>query len=241
MKQYEFPETLKHLAIIMDGNGRWAKERGRFRIVGHRRGAEVVRKIVDFTSSNGLEHLSLFTFSEENWNRPKLEVATLMKILKRFLKGEKDYLISRNIRFNVFGNRQRLSTELKTIINQVETVTRRNTGMFLNIFLSYGGRQEIINAINTIVVDALDKKISTPLDEDKFKEYLYTSFIPDPDLLIRTSGEYRISNFMIWQLAYTEFYTTPVLWPDFTKEDLLKAVDSFKSRDRRFGRIENEA
>lgn len=237
MKQYEFPETLKHVAIIMDGNGRWAKERGRFRVLGHRRGAEVVRKIVNFASNSGLKHLSLFTFSEENWNRPKLEVATLMKILKRFLKGEKEYLISRNIRFNVFGNRHRLSTELKTIINQVETATRSNTGMFLNVFLSYGGRQEILNALNTVVTDVLDKKISVPIDEDKFKEYLYTSFIPDPDLLIRTSGEYRISNFMIWQLAYTEFYTTSVLWPDFTENDLIEAVESFKSRDRRFGRI----
>ena len=172
MNNFEFPENLKHIAIIMDGNGRWAKSRGRFRIIGHRRGAEVVRKIVTFASEKGLKNLSLFAFSSENWSRPALEVKALMSILRRFVKGERESLMSKNIRFNVFGERSKLSSSLRATINQVETLTRKNTGMLLNVFLSYGGRQEILQAVNRVATDYVDKKISLPISEDLFKEYL---------------------------------------------------------------------
>ena len=216
----------------MDGNGRWAKQRGRHRVIGHRRGAEVVRNIIDFASSTGLKYLSLFAFSEENWARPKVEVSTLMRILRRFLDSERQSLVERNIKLNVFGSRERLSKSLITTINETEKQTKDNTGLTLNIFLSYGGRQEIVNAVNRILASSV-KRVSI----DDFKSFLYTADIPDPDLLIRTSGEYRISNFMLWQLAYAEFYTTEVLWPDFTVDDFKKAVQDFLSRDRRYGKV----
>jgi undecaprenyl diphosphate synthase len=226
----------KHIAVIMDGNGRWAKLHtiGRFR--GHKKGAEAVRTIVSSCSEIGIKYLTLFALSTENLGRPAEEVQTLMSLLEEYLSNELNELQKFGIRLTAIGQLDNLNEKVKDILLETIVSTRNNDKMVLTLSLSYGGRDEIILAIKKIMEDAKNDKVQLEdINKDMFYNYLQTSGIPDPDLLIRTSGEYRISNFLLWQLAYTELYFTDVLWPDFTKEDLLKAIDSYQKRERRFG------
>ena len=224
----------KHIAIIMDGNGRWAEKNGQDRLSGHEHGSRVVKQTITCAKNLGIKVLTLYAFSTENWNRPKKEVFGLMKLLGRYLSEEKDFLIQEKIRLNVIGNWKKLPSSLVHKIEEVQDATLRNENMLLNIALSYGGREEIIKAVNKILEEK-KKKIT----ESSFQGYLYTSGIPDPDLLIRSSGEMRISNFLLWQSAYTEFYFTDVLWPDFKDEDFYGAIQAFQNRKRRYGTIRN--
>ena len=222
----------KHISIIMDGNGRWASMKGLSRTEGHRAGVKSVRRIIRHCSQLKIEYLTLFTFSQENWNRPKKEVFALMKLLVLSLNEELDKMIENNIRFKVIGDFNKLDLITKNRLKQAESLTVRNNGLTLCLAISYGGRQEIINAINKIIES---KKGYT--DEAEFSEFLYTSNLPDPDLLIRTGDEHRISNFLLWQVAYTEIYFSKVFWPDFNEKHLDVAIENFKSRERRFGKL----
>lgn len=223
----------EHVAIIMDGNGRWAKRRGLPRMAGHRRGIARLRKIVPAAKDYGIKILSLFAFSTENWNRPKREIRGLFKTLERYLKDEVEELMRNDTYLHPIGRLERLPSSLQKELSRVERITRNNKGIILNLALNYGGRSDIVNAVKKIIANRPKK-----IDEETFSKYLYTSGQSDPDLLIRTSGEMRISNFLLWQLAYTEIYVTPILWPDFKREDLLQAVLDYQKRERRFGRIE---
>lgn len=218
----------KHVAIIMDGNGRWAKLRGKERIYGHYEGTESVRACAEYAVEAGIGWLSLFAFSEENWARPEAEVTELMHLMARSILDERPTFEKNNIRFVVVGNRSRLSRELNRDIDEAMAGTSGNTGLTLVIFLSYSGRWDIGQAAERWAADGAP--------EGKFPEYLATDGIPDPDLLIRTSGEQRISNFLLWQCAYTEFYFTDTLWPDFRKTEFRQALDDYASRQRRFGK-----
>lgn len=218
----------RHVAIIMDGNGRWAKMRGKERVAGHHEGTESVRACSEFAVEEGLEYLSFFAFSEENWNRPDSEVSELMHLMAVSILNERPVFMKNNIRFLVLGNRNRLSEALNRDIDEAMAETAGNTGLTLVVFLSYSGRWDIEQAAERFAADGAP--------EGRFADYLVTSEIPDPDLLIRTSGEQRISNFLLWQSAYTEFYFTDVLWPDFRKADFRKALEVFASRERRFGK-----
>lgn len=220
----------KHIAIIMDGNGRWAKERGLPRAEGHRRGSETIETVVEICREIGIRYLTLYAFSEENWSRPEGEVNALMRLLHSYLLSKKQKMINEGIRFNVIGDTKLLSSELQKEIANTKEATRRGDKMTLTVALSYGSRQEICRAVNKIYSD---KKSEITVEE--LTSALDTSDIPDPDLLIRTSGEYRISNFLLWQLAYTELYFTDVLWPDFSKEEIVKAIKEYQRRERRFG------
>ncbi len=222
----------KHIAIIMDGNGRWAKKRNLPRVFGHRAGIKAVRQTVEACRELGISCLSLYAFSTENWQRPKTEIRTLMKLLYKYLKKEKEKLKKNDIRLVISGDIKVLPKKIQKAIKDVIEYTKDCKKMILNLCLNYGARQEIVNAINKII----SKKYSF-IDESIISKHLYTYDLPDPDLLIRTSGELRISNFMLWQIAYTELYFTDVLWPDFTKEELYKAINSYKNRERRFGGI----
>lgn len=225
-----------HLAVIMDGNGRWAKERMLQRIVGHRKGVETVQLIVDECVNLGIGYLTLFAFSAENWLRPKTEVQALMTLLKQYIRKEVPRMLHKNIRFAVIGNRSDLPPGVNREIDEAIARTAGNTGMVLTLALSYGSRQEMLNAVSRVAADIASGALSADaLDEKHFSGYLYTSGIPDPDLLIRTSGEMRISNFLLWQLAYTELYFTDVNWPDFDRAELHKALKSYQERERRFG------
>ncbi len=224
----------KHVAIIMDGNGRWAEKHGQSRLSGHEQGSRVVKQTITCAKNLGIKFLTLYAFSTENWNRPKKEVFGLMKLLSRYLSEERDFLIQEKIRLNVIGNWKKLPSSLVRKIEEVQDATAENQEMLLNIALSYGGREEIIKAVNKILEEK-KKKIT----EDSFSKYLYTSGIPDPDLLIRSSGEKRISNFLLWQSAYAEFYFTDVLWPDFKDEDFYGAIYAFQNRKRRYGTVRN--
>jgi undecaprenyl diphosphate synthase len=229
----------KHIAIIMDGNGRWAKERGLPRTAGHRQGAKKVRSIIQAASELGVRVLTLFAFSHENWSRPKREVGMLMRYLNDFLDREASELIRKNIRFLVIGRSQPIPEYLQEKIRQVEERTRGNTALTLVLALNYGSRQEIVDAAKKIAEAAIQGQIEiADLSEDKFSSYLYTYGLDDPDLLIRTSGEKRISNFLLWQLSYTELYFTKKYWPDFNQQDLKKAITEYQSRQRRFGGID---
>ena len=223
----------EHVAIIMDGNGRWAKKRGLPRMVGHRRGIARLRKIVPAAKDYGIKILSLFAFSTENWNRPKREIKGLFKTLEKYLKDEVAELQKDNIHLHPIGRLERLPSSLQRELSRVERITRNNKEIILNLALNYGGRSDIVDAVKKIIANRPEK-----IDEETFSKYLYTAGQSDPDLLIRTSGEMRISNFLLWQLAYTEIYVTPILWPDFKREDLLQAVLDYQKRERRFGRIE---
>ncbi len=230
-----------HLALIMDGNGRWAKERMLRRIVGHRRGVETVRTIVEECSRIGIRYLTLFAFSSENWLRPKTEVRALMSLLKRYVRMEAKRMMQNNIRFNIIGNRSDLPGDVNAEIDDAIAQTAGNTGMTLTLALSYGGRQEIIRAATLLAADLAAGKISPEtVSETEFERYLYSFGMPEPDLLIRTSGEMRISNFLLWQLAYTELYFTDVNWPDFSTAELHKAFRDFQARERRFGRTSDQ-
>ncbi|MFV1952067.1 MAG: isoprenyl transferase [Nitrospinota bacterium] len=231
----------RHIAIIMDGNGRWARKRHLPRVMGHRVGVKSVEKIVTQCRKLGIEALTLYAFSDENWNRPREEIDTLMKILKRFLRKELNRMLKENIRFNTIGKIENLPKSAIDIIKETKDKTKNNNGMILTLALSYGSRGEIIEATKRLFSDITKGKISIDdLDDSLFRRYLFTSGLPEPDLLIRTSGELRISNFLLYQIAYTELYFTGVLWPAFRENELLKAILSFQQRKRRFGLTEEQ-
>ncbi len=226
----------KHLAIIMDGNGRWAKEKGMNRIKGHKAGVEVVRKITEFCVEKKIKYLTLYTFSEENWKRPKNEVSALMRLLVSTLNKELDLFLNNNVRLNVLGNVEKMDFLTRNAIKKFINNTAENDGLILSLALSYGSRQEIIYAINQIFESNPKGKVSL----EDFEAQLYTNNIPDPDLLIRTGGENRISNFLLWQIAYTEIYFSKVFWPDFGIEELSKALFDYDSRERRYGKTSEQ-
>lgn len=227
----------RHLAVIMDGNGRWAQERMLKRIIGHQKGVETVRVIVEECSRLGIKYLTLFAFSAENWLRPKTEVKSLMSLLKKYIRIETTRMLDSNIRFNVIGAREELPPDVNQAVQEAIDRTARNTGMVLTLALSYGARQEILQAAERIAADlSSGRLVSAEIDEKTFSSYLFTSGMPDPDFLIRTSGEMRISNFLLWQLAYSELYFTDVNWPEFTAQELHRALRDYQSRERRFGR-----
>lgn len=225
-----------HVAIIMDGNGRWAKQRNLPRTAGHKRGAESVRRTVRAAAELGIAYLTLFGFSSENWSRPESEVKDLMGLLRLYLRAETAELHKNNVRILVIGDRSRLADDIVQLIEQAENTTHDNTGLTAVLALSYGGRQDITLAARSIARDVATGRLDPDrIDEDTVSRHLTTAGIPDPDLLIRTSGEQRISNFLIWQLAYTEFVFQDVLWPDFDERWLAEAVEEFRRRDRRYG------
>jgi len=226
----------RHIAIIMDGNGRWAKKHTIGRIRGHKKGAQAVRATVRACREIGIKYLTLFAFSIENWRRPKEEVNALMSLLEEYLNKETQELQKKGIRLTTIGEINRLQPQLKKKLLQAKAQTAKNKEMILNLALSYGGQDEIVCATKKIIQDSKKGKLDiNEINKETFQSYLYTRGMPDPDLLIRTSGEYRISNFLLWQIAYTELYFTNVLWPDFTKDDLFRAIASYQKRERRFG------
>lgn len=229
-------KELNHVAIIMDGNGRWAKARGHNRIFGHVRGMKTVRSIVETACSLNLKNLSLFALSNENWNRPKFEISGLMKILKKFLKSELNFLIKNNIKLTTIGELSRLPEDIQKLISEVKLATLGNSGLNLCLALSYGSQQEIVEAAKKMCSDVQSSKLDIDsIDEEKFSSYLQTSNKPNPDLLIRTSGENRISNFLLFQSAYSEIYFSNTLWPDFSNQEFVEILDWYQQRERRFG------
>jgi undecaprenyl diphosphate synthase len=227
-----------HVAMIMDGNGRWAKKRLLNRINGHEKGSKTVRSIVTAARELGIGMLTLYAFSTENWDRPKVEVKALMMLLKRFLVSERDELMTRGVRLNILGQKEKLPEDIQEAAGKTVEMTRDNQGMELNLALSYGSRQEITEG-----VQALAEKVSAGLihpheiTEEMISDHLYTRQMPDPDLIIRTSGEFRLSNFMMWQAAYSELFITDTLWPDFTRDEFIEILINFQERDRRFGKV----
>jgi undecaprenyl diphosphate synthase len=224
----------KHIGIIMDGNGRWAELRGLPRIEGHRRGVERSKEVIEVAVDLGLKALTLYAFSIENWRRPSAEISMLMKLLELYLRRELDRLIKKDVVFKTIGDVWRLPAHIQEIIREAGEKTASNKGMILTTALSYSGRNEILRAMKKILYAGIDPE---ELTEELFESYLDTAGVPPPDLVIRTSGEMRISNFLLWQSAYSEFYFTETLWPDFTKDELLMAVQNYQRRDRRFGTI----
>jgi len=226
----------RHVAIIMDGNGRWAESRGEPRVAGHRAGVGVVREVIRAAHDLGIEVLTLYAFSLENWNRPKDEVVELMRLLEEYIDVEIEEVIRNGIELRVLGRLDRLTPRLRRKIEGAIARSQGNDEMILCLALSYGGRAEIVDAARALMRDAEQGKLSPDdLDEKTFAAYLYDPEIPDPDLLIRTGDEYRVSNFLLWQVAYTELYTTPAMWPDFTKQTLVDAILDYQGRERRFG------
>ena len=231
----------KHLAIIMDGNGRWAKKKGLIRALGHENGTKSVKTTVETCAKLGIENLTLYAFSTENWNRPKLEVDTLMKLLVNSLKKELKTLQENNIRLNSIGNLSKLPDSILNELLEVIEKTKNNTRMTLTLALSYGSREELLNVVKNISDKVKNNIISIDaIDESIINQHLYTHILPDVDLLIRTSGEHRLSNFLLWQIAYAELFFTDVLWPDFTEEHLYEAIISFQKRERRFGKTSEQ-
>ncbi|WET05036.1 isoprenyl transferase [Flavobacterium sp. YJ01] len=231
----------KHLAIIMDGNGRWAKQQGFLRAFGHENGTKSVKEIIKTSAKLGIEYLTLYAFSTENWNRPKLEVQALMKILINSLKKELTTLQENNIRLNAIGNLEKLPKTAQKELLDVMEKTKNNTRLTLTLALSYGSREELVNAVKIISDKVKNNIISIDtIDDSIINEHLYTQNLPDVDLLIRTSGEHRISNFLLWQIAYAELYFTNVLWPDFKDQDLYEAIISYQKRERRFGKTSEQ-
>jgi len=225
-----------HIAIIMDGNGRWAKARGLPKIMGHRKGAEAIRNILKVCADLGVKYLTLYTFSTENWKRPKSEVGGLMRLFEEQLKRETKNLHKNNVRVNTIGRTQDLPEGVQLKLKEAIELTQNNTGVVLNLALSYGGRAEIVDAVKEILQNIEQGNLKTEeITEDSFNRYLYTKGIPDPDLLIRTSGEMRISNFLLWQISYAEIYVTERLWPDFSRKDLEKAIKEYQNRQRKYG------
>jgi undecaprenyl diphosphate synthase len=233
-RQVNFEQLPAHVAIIMDGNGRWAAQRHLPRVEGHRAGIDSVRDVVETSARLGIPVLTLYAFSVENWKRPKAEVSTLMTLLKRYIRLELDTLLRNNIRFRVIGRAEELAPDVQDELRIGEQRTAANTGMLFNIALNYGGRAEIVDAARRVLASKMNPD---ELDEKRFSEFLYTAHQPDPDLLIRTSGEMRVSNFLLWQIAYAEIWVTETLWPDFRRRDLLEAVVAYQKRDRRYGGI----
>ena len=227
---------LKHIAIIMDGNGRWAKSRRLPKFAGHKKGADAVRGIVEKCADLDVDYLTLYAFSSENWNRPIEEVNDLMGLLKIYLTKEIEELHRQNIRISFIGSRERLSKNIIALIEEAEEKTRDNTKLRLTLALNYGGQEEIVNAAKNIAEKVKDGRLDVDdINEDTFSDNLYTNDMPEPDLIIRTSGEQRLSNFMLWQAAYAEFVFQDILWPDFTKDSLSDAIDEYYKRDRRYG------
>jgi undecaprenyl diphosphate synthase len=236
MKEIDPANLPKHIAIIMDGNGRWAEKHTMGRIFGHRKGAEAVRLITQACRRIGIRCLTLYAFSVENWIRPKEEVGALMNLLLQYLEDETREMMDHDIRLRAIGDLNSLEAHVLRKLNESINNTTGNQGMILNLALSYGGRDEITSAAKRLANDALAGKIAlTDVTKERFSEYLYTAGMPDPDLLIRTGGEYRVSNFLLYQMAYTEFYFTDTLWPDFCEADLLTAIAEYQLRERRFG------
>ncbi len=233
-RQVNFDRLPAHVAIIMDGNGRWAAQRHLPRVEGHRAGIDSVRDVVETSARLGIGVLTLYAFSVENWKRPKAEVATLMMLLKRYIRLELDTLLRNNIRFRVIGRSDELAPDVQDELRIGEQRTAANSGMLFNIALNYGGRAEIVDAARRVLASKMNPD---DLDEKRFSEFLYTAHQPDPDLLIRTSGEMRVSNFLLWQIAYAEIWVTETLWPDFRRRDLLEAIVAYQKRDRRYGGI----
>ena len=237
VRQIDFGRLPRHVAIIMDGNGRWAALRHLPRVEGHRAGIDAVRDTVETSARLGLSVLTLYAFSVENWKRPDTEITALMGLLRHYLRLELKTLLRNNIRFHVIGQRDRLGREIREELEMAEARTANNSGMLFNIALSYGGRAEIVDAARTAIRDGIDPDT---LDEPRFASLLYTAGQPDPDLLIRTSGEMRVSNFLLWQIAYAEIWVTDALWPDFRARHLLEGIVNYQKRDRRYGAIASE-
>lgn len=231
----------KHIAIIMDGNGRWAKERGKKRTLGHKEGSKVLQNICRDANDLGVEYVTVYAFSTENWQRPQDEVAFLMDLLRQYLKDSIKNSKKDNMRVRVIGNREGLPLDVLDKISELETASLNYTGLKLQIALNYGGRDELLRAVKDFAHDIKENRVSIDmLDESMLSQYLDTKGIPDPDLMIRTSGEIRLSNFLLWQLAYSEFYFTEKYWPDFKKEDLIEAIIVYNKKERRFGGLSNE-
>ncbi len=231
----------EHIAIIMDGNGRWAKAKGYPRVVGHRQGVKTVRTVVETCTNLGVKYLTLYTFSTENWNRPKNEVSTLMRLIVSSLKDQTDELHRNNIRLNAIGALNKLPPDVQKELEDATERTKNNKKMTLNLALSYSGRLELINAIKDISINVKNGLINPEdINEELINNYLFTKDMPDPDLLIRSGGEFRISNFLLWQIAYSEIYVTSKLWPDFSVDDILDAVKDFQKRERRFGLVSEQ-
>ncbi len=239
LKREQLPN---HVAIIMDGNGRWAKGRGRPRVFGHRRGADSVRAVIEAADQLGVKVLSLYAFSEENWGRPPHEVTAIMTLLSTYLMQEREELNANNVQLRTMGRIERLPAKTLRLLRETESYLSKNTGLVLNIALSYGGRSEIVDACRAVARKVQSGELAPQdISCEILAKSLYTQDLPDPDLLIRTSGEQRVSNFMLWQLAYTEFYFTDVHWPDFNKHEFVKALADYTSRKRRFGLIDEVA
>jgi undecaprenyl diphosphate synthase len=222
-----------HIAIIMDGNGRWAERKGIDRITGHREGMKSVRSVVKAANELGIRLVTLYAFSEQNWKRPKVEVDALMELLKQYLLRERKRLVKNGIRLNAIGRLWELPKDVFLVLMETIEMTKECNSLILTLALSYGGREEIVDAVKEIISSR--NILPDDLSEQSFSNYLYTVDLPEPDLLIRTSGEFRLSNFLLWQLAYTEIYVTKTLWPDFRKKHLIKALINYQSRERRFG------
>ncbi len=237
LKRIDKKRLPKHIAVIMDGNGRWAGMRKLPRVAGHRAGIESVRDIVESSARLGLEVLTLYAFSVENWKRPRSEVRTLMNLLKEYVRLELNNVHKNNIRFQAIGRVQELEESVLAELQRAMHTTKDNTGMLLNVALNYSGRAEIVDTFNRMMQEVKQNGHKTAVNEELISQYLYTSGIPDPDLLIRTSGEMRISNFLLWQIAYSEIYITPTFWPDFRRKHLLEAILEYQRRDRRYGGI----
>lgn len=237
LKKIDLSRLPRHVAVIMDGNGRWAGLRNLPRVAGHRAGIDSVREIVETSARLGLQVLTLYAFSVENWKRPRSEVRTLMSLLKQYVRSELSTLHGNNIRFHTIGRIQELDPSVQRELDRATDMTRDNTGMMLNVALNYGGRAELVDTFNRLRQELDHNGHRLPISEETLSRFLYTSGIPDPDLLIRTSGEMRISNFLLWQIAYSEIWITPTLWPDFRRKHLLEAILEFQKRDRRYGGI----
>ena len=241
LEKVDLAQIPQHIAIIMDGNGRWAKKNSLPRIQGHWEGVKSVDRIVSLSRKLGIQALTLYSFSDENWNRPPVEINALMKILDHYLNKELDRMKSENIRFNTIGQVEELPKEIQKIITHAINFTKNCDGMILTLALSYGGRQEILNAVRQIAVKVVSGELSIDdINCSVFENYLHTNTLPDLDLLIRTSGEMRISNFLLYQIAYTELYYTKLLWPEFKEDDLLHAIIDFQGRERRFGKTHEQ-
>ena len=231
----------KHVAVIMDGNGRWAKEKGKLRVFGHHNGVLSVRAVVEGAVELNISHLTLYTFSSENWNRPKLEVMAIMELIVNTLHKEVANFMDKNVRLNAIGDLNQLPSKCHRVLNESIRETSANTGLVLTLAVSYSSRQEILQAVKNIAVKVQGGELNAAdINEEIFEENLYTKGMPNPELLIRTSGEFRISNYLLWQIAYAELYFTPKLWPDFRKEDFYEAILDFQKRERRFGKTSDQ-
>lgn len=236
MEEIDREKLPSHIAIIMDGNGRWARKKFLNRISGHMKGVDAVREVVTACRELGIKALTLYAFSEENWKRPREEVTALMGLLKKYLRKEQEEMLKNQIRLRVIGRIEDLPPGVQKTLRETIEKTTHCEGMILNLALSYSGRSEILHAVEGILSDFQEGRIKREeINSERFSQYLWTRDLPDPDLLIRTSGECRISNFLLWQIAYTELYVTDTLWPDFDREELLKAIADYQSRERRFG------